>query len=145
MSTVLNSTLDLIGAEAEQMVSEAWRNLVIFFGVTLAVLAVVLVMSRMAVAMLRNLLGGLAHTMEKLRDGVYDVTVPSVERSDEIGAMARATESFRDNLVRMRALEAKQKEIEARAAADMKAADERDVAQRKAAAVFVAERGFALL
>ena len=40
--------------------------------------------SRMAVAMLRNLLGGLAHTMEKLRDGVYDVTVPSIERS-EIG------------------------------------------------------------
>jgi methyl-accepting chemotaxis protein len=133
MSTVLNSTLDLIGAEAEQMVSEAGRNLVIFFGVTLALLAVVLVTSRMAVAMLRNLLGGLARTMEKLRDGVYDVTVPSAERSDEIGAMARATESFRNNMVRMRALEAEQKEIEVRAAADIKAADEREVARRKAA------------
>ena len=65
----------LIGAEAEQMVSAAWRNLLLLIAVTLAALVAVLVACRMTVRMLRNLLGGLADTMEKLRDGLYDVAV----------------------------------------------------------------------
>jgi methyl-accepting chemotaxis protein len=133
MSMVLNSTLDLIGAEGDRMVSEAWRNLVLLIAVTLAALVAVLVTTRMAIRMLRDLLGGLARIMEKLRDGFYDVTVPSLARGDEIGAMARATESFRENLLRMRSLEAEQKETEARVAADKQAADEREALQQKAA------------
>jgi methyl-accepting chemotaxis protein len=133
MSTVLNSTIDLIGAEAEQMVSAAWRNLVLLIAVTFTALVAVLVTSRMTVRMLRELLGSLADTMEKLRDGFYDVTVPNVGRGDEIGAMARATESFRENLLRMRTLEVERKEAEARAAADKKSADEREALQQKAA------------
>jgi len=133
MSTVLNSTLDLVAAEAEQRSGEAWRNLVVLLGVTLAALIAVLLTGRMAVRMLRRLLGDLAGTMEKLRDGDYDVTVPSIARGDEIGAMARATERFRENLVRMRTLEAEQKQAEARAAADELAADARETERRKAA------------
>ena len=133
MSTILNSTIDLIGAESERMVGTAWRNLVLLIAITLAALAAVLVTSRMTVRMLRDLLGGLAGTTEKLRDGLYDVTVPNVGRGDEIGAMARATESFRQNLLRMRSLEAERKEAEARAAADKKAADEREALQQQAA------------
>jgi len=133
MSTVLNSTIDLIGAEAEQMVSAAWRNLLLLIAVTLAALVAVLVACRMTVRMLRNLLGGLADTMEKLRDGLYDVAVPHVGREDEIGAMARATESFRENLLRMRSLETERKDAEARAAAEKKSADQREAAQQKAA------------
>jgi hypothetical protein len=132
MSMVLNSTLDLIGAEGDRMVSEAWRNLVLLIAVTLAALVAVLVTTRMAIRMLRDLLGGLARIMEKLRDGFYDVTVPSLARGDEIGAMARATESFRENLLRMRSLETEQKETEARLAADKQAADEREALQQKA-------------
>jgi methyl-accepting chemotaxis protein len=133
MSTVLNSTLDRVTAEADQLVSEAWRNLVALIAGTLAALAGVLVLSRRAVRMLRSLLGGLSETMEKLRDGFYDLTVPSVGRTDEIGAMARATESFRENLVRMRTLEAEQKSAEERAAAEKRAVEERETAQRRAA------------
>jgi methyl-accepting chemotaxis protein len=133
MSTVLNSTLDQISAEAEQLVSEAWRSLVMLIGLTVLALIAVLLAGRMAIRMLRRLLGDLAGTMETLRDGNYDVTVPSVERSDEIGAMARATERFRENLVRMRTLEADQKEAETRATADKRVADERDAVRQKAA------------
>jgi methyl-accepting chemotaxis protein len=133
MSTILSSTLDLIGAEADQLVNEAWRSLVMLLAATLVGLIAVLLASLMAVRMLRGLLGGLAGTMEKLRDGDYDVTVPSVGRGDEIGAMARATESFRENLVRIRTLEAEQKQAEVRAAADRKAADAGEVARQRAA------------
>jgi methyl-accepting chemotaxis protein len=133
MSTVLSSTIDRIAAEADSTVGDAWREFILFLAVSLAALIAVLVMSRFAIGMLRGLLGGLAGTMEKLRDGTYDVTVPSIGRSDEIGAMARATESFRDNLVHMRTLEAEQKETEARTAADKQAADEREAARQKAA------------
>jgi methyl-accepting chemotaxis protein len=133
MSTILNSTLDLIAAEADQLMSEAWRNLVMLIVVALAALVAVLLASRMALRMLRRLLGDLAGTMEKLRDGDYDVTVPSTARGDEIGAMARATERFRENLVRMRTLEAEQKQAEARAAGDKLAADARETERQKAA------------
>ena len=35
MSTILSSTLDLIGAEADALVSEAWRSLVMLLAATL--------------------------------------------------------------------------------------------------------------
>jgi methyl-accepting chemotaxis protein len=133
MTTILNSTFDLFSAEADQLVGEAWRNLVLLGAITLAGLIAVLLASRMAIGMLRGLLGGLAGIMEKLRDGFYDVTVPSVARGDEIGAMARATESFRHNLVRMRTMEAEQKEAEARAATERSAAEAREAAAQRAA------------
>jgi methyl-accepting chemotaxis protein len=133
MTTILNSTLDLVSTEADQLQIEAWRNLLLLTGLTLLGLIAVLIASRMAIGMLRGLLGGLAGTMEKLRDGVYDVKVPSVTRGDEIGAMARATESFREKLVRGQALEAEQRDAEVRAAADKRAADEREVARQRTA------------
>ena len=133
MTKVLNTTMDVISAETDQMMSRAWNTLVIYFGVALAILAAVLVMSRIVMRLLRGLLGGLARTMEQLRDGRYEVAVPSLERSDEVGAMARATDGFRENLVRMRTLEAEQKEAAARAATETKAAEAREVARLRAA------------
>jgi len=52
--------------------------------------------------------------MDEMRDGRYDVKIPSIDRDDEIGVMARATASFRDNLIRMEAVETEQKKSEAR-------------------------------
>jgi methyl-accepting chemotaxis protein len=70
---------------------------------------------------LRTLLGGLSRTMEEMRDDHYDVTIPSTDRGDEIGVMARATASFRDNLVRMKTMESEQKEKEIRLISERKA------------------------
>jgi methyl-accepting chemotaxis protein len=130
---MIATTTESITGEAERLLSSAWFNIMLYLGLTCAAVVAVLVLSRMVVGILRDLLGRLASTMDRLREGHYDVAVPSTERSDEIGLMARATESFRDSLVKMRAIEAEQKENEARAAAERQATTEREAAQQRAA------------
>jgi methyl-accepting chemotaxis protein len=121
LTKVMTATADLIGAEAEEMMAAAWRHLMLDVTITVLVLVAVLGLSQVVMRMLRKLLSELSHTMEEMRDGHYDVVVAGVERSDEIGVMARAAESFRANLVRVAKLEAEQKENEVRAAAQRKA------------------------
>ena len=43
----------------------------------------------------------LAATMEQIAEGQYDVTVPYTAKGNEVGAMARAVEVFRENGIRM--------------------------------------------
>ena len=69
----------------------------------------------MVLRTLRELLGELAGAMDKMRDGHYDVAIPHVERTDEIGMMARATEGFRENFVRVKQSETERKNAEAAA------------------------------
>ena len=122
LNKVVTLTADLIGAESDRLVSDAWRDCIIYLCVTLAVLAIVLVMGRMVIATLRDLLGGLARTMDALGNRRHDITVPSTDRSDQIGVMARAAESFRNSLVRVEMLEAEQKQTEARTSQERKSA-----------------------
>ncbi len=67
--------------------------------------------------------------MRRLADGDTETPIPDVGRRDEIGAMAETLDTFRDTLLRSRALEAET--ALARSGAE---------AQRKAAAVAVADR-----
>jgi methyl-accepting chemotaxis protein len=122
MNKIVITTADLISAESDQLVSQAWRDCVVYLCLTLAVLAIVLAMSRMVMGTLRDLLGGLARTMEALGNRQHNITVPSIDRTDQIGVMARAAESFRNNLVRVEALEAEQKQAEARATDERRSA-----------------------
>jgi methyl-accepting chemotaxis protein len=122
-----------IEGDAREMTASLRNTAIVYFALTLAMLAIVLLVSRAVLRIVRGLLTGLSHTMDELREGHYDVVVPSTERKDEIGAMARATEGFRDGLVRMRAMEAEQREMEIRTAADRKAAEEREAEAQKAA------------
>ena len=55
-------------------------------------------------------LHAMAETMRALASGKTDVSISGLARHDEIGAMSRAVEVFRDNAIRMHALEAEQKE-----------------------------------
>jgi methyl-accepting chemotaxis protein len=50
----------------------------------------------------------LSGAMSRLAEGDLDVEVKGAERGDEIGAMARALSTFRENAIRVRALEAEQ-------------------------------------
>ncbi|NVO17023.1 MAG: MCP four helix bundle domain-containing protein [Rhodoplanes sp.] len=59
--------------------------------------------------------------MQRLADRDLSVAIEGVGRKDEIGGMANAMQVFKDNLVRVQAMEAEQKEAEARAAAQRKA------------------------
>src|SRR5262249_11560062 len=57
-----------------------------------------------------------------LAGGAKDIVIPFTARGDEVGDAARAAPTFRDNLKRLEALEAEQKEADARAAHERKAA-----------------------
>jgi methyl-accepting chemotaxis protein len=59
--------------------------------------------------------------MKDLAGGRLDVEVPGVGRHDEIGEMAEAVQVFKTNAIDRQRLEAEQKEMEARAAAQRKA------------------------
>jgi methyl-accepting chemotaxis protein len=97
------------------MLSEAWRDMLVYLCITLAVLAVVVLLSRKVLGILRALLGELAGAMDQMRDGHYDVAIPHTGRSDEIGGMARAVDGFRENFVAVSAQENARKNAEAAA------------------------------
>jgi len=63
--------------------------------------------------------------MKALAGGRLDIDVPGVGRSDELGEMAEAVAVFKTNALERQRLEAEQKELEARAAAQRKADTER--------------------
>lgn len=56
--------------------------------------------------------------METLAQGDTSIEIPSTNRTDEIGKMAHAVEIFKENAIARNALEAEQKEAEARAESD---------------------------
>ncbi len=110
---MLVMTADLVNGDSDQMLSEAWRDMLLYLCVTLAVLAVVVMLSRKVVGILRALLGELAGAMDKMRDGHYDVAIPHTSRADEIGVMARAVDGFRENFVAVSKQENARKNAEA--------------------------------
>ena len=112
---MLVMTADMVVADSERMLSEAWRAMLGYLCITLIVLAAVALLSRKVLGILRGLLGELAATMDKMRDGHYDVAIPHVDRADEIGVMARAVEGFRENFVRFAEEDSARKNAEASA------------------------------
>ncbi|EJW09975.1 methyl-accepting chemotaxis sensory transducer [Rhodovulum sp. PH10] len=64
-------------------------------------------------------------TMQKLAAGDLGVEIEGADRHDEIGRMAAALQVFKDNLVRVAALESEQKAAEARTASEREATRER--------------------
>ena len=115
---ILVATVDTLAADGEQMLGDARRATFLYLGIFLAVLIAVILLSRQVLHTLRELLGELAGAVDKMRDGHYDVAIPHTERTDEIGIMARATEGFRDNFMRVKEQETAEKH--ARDAAERK-------------------------
>jgi methyl-accepting chemotaxis protein len=115
MGKVLTTATEAVSAEGDQMLDDAWRDIVLYLGVCLAALIVVVGLSRLVLRTLRELLGELAGAIDRMRDGRYDVAIPHVDRSDEIGVMARAVEGFRENFVRFAESDSARKNAEASA------------------------------
>jgi methyl-accepting chemotaxis protein len=67
-------------------------------------------------------IGDMTGAMTKLAGGELTTDVPSLSNKDEIGAMAKAVQVFKDNAIRVKSLEAEQKAAEARAAEEKRAA-----------------------
>ena len=62
--------------------------------------------------------------MRALADGKLDGEIPGIGRGDEIGAMAATVQIFKDNAVRIRGLEQKEADLQARASAERRSAME---------------------
>jgi methyl-accepting chemotaxis protein len=60
--------------------------------------------------------------MEKLAGGMLDIEIPSLHRADEVGAMARTVQVFRENALRVQAMESAQAGMQLKAERDRKAA-----------------------
>jgi methyl-accepting chemotaxis protein len=76
---------------------------------------------------------GMTTAMGRLASGDNAVEIPSRDSTDEIGAMAKAVEVFKQNAIERIRMEAEQKEAEARAAEAQRAAEAREAAERTAA------------
>src|SRR6185436_1576467 len=62
-------------------------------------------------------LAGMTSAMARLAAGDTSLPVPALDRADEIGAMAKAVQVFKDNMIRSSALEAEQAKDQAARAA----------------------------
>ena len=96
----------------------AVRNAVILMsvvigGAALLILVLGIGMGTLAARPIRVMTGA----MTQLADGDVDVPIPATERHDEIGAMAKALQVFKDNARRARELAAEQESEQARKAA----------------------------
>jgi methyl-accepting chemotaxis protein len=59
--------------------------------------------------------------MARLAGGNLDIEIPSLNRSDEVGAIARAVQVFRENSTRVQRMESEQAELKVRAEQERKA------------------------
>ncbi len=85
----------------------------------------------------RSIIGpvvGMTQAMQRLASGDNATEIPSRDSADEIGAMAKAVEVFKQNAIDRIRLETEQRAAEARAMEDKKASEERTAAEKQAAA-----------
>ncbi len=93
----------------------------------LAILGIALVAGSIASMIGRSIskpLVQLGACMQDLAAGRLDGEIPCIGRGDEIGAMAATVQIFKDNALRIRGLEQKEADVQARADADRRAAME---------------------
>jgi methyl-accepting chemotaxis protein len=81
-------------------------------------------------------LTGLSRTMEVLAQGSVDVEVAGAQRKDEVGAMARSVQVFKDNALALRTAEAAQQRLSAETEAErVRSQETADAAAREQAFV----------
>jgi methyl-accepting chemotaxis protein len=98
----------------------------------LVLLAIILIATRSVTRPLKGITGG----MKELASGNFDVVLPGLGRTDEIGEMAQAVETFK-----IKAQEKARHEPDAKAQADRHAAAQRTAEMRKLADAFEAAVG----
>ena len=93
----------------------------------LAILGIALIAGSIAWMIGRSIskpLVQLGTRMQDLAEGRLDGEIPGIGRGDEIGAMAKTVQIFQENAVRIRGLEQKEAQVQARAEAERRAAME---------------------
>jgi methyl-accepting chemotaxis protein len=114
----VQATFDDLTATSEALHSKTtWRFIAYLLG-TLTAIVVVIFLSRMVLLIVRTLLGDLTTVMQELADRRLSVDVPSRDRIDEIGVMARTVEVFKQNAVAIKNLEDEREQQKERAATE---------------------------
>jgi len=121
-SAAVEITLNELTATRRALQSSARWRLALYVATIVLAVAGVIVMIRKVLQVVRRLLGELTHVMQELAEGRLSVNVPGRERSDEIGAMAKTVEIFKQNAMAMHGMEQERGEQKERAAAEKQAA-----------------------
>ncbi len=108
-----------IAAEAAGTVAGNARTALVLAGAALLLGAVI---SLFVARGITRPVGEMTVAMRKLAEGDLTADVPGKDNKDEIGEMAQTVLVFKDNAVKVKALEVKQREIAERAEIDKKAA-----------------------
>jgi methyl-accepting chemotaxis protein len=118
---LLKQIEDGLVAQLAGLMAEKKADATLSLGFVIGLTLLALVASSIAVAaMARGItapIGALAETMTRLADGKLDAEVDAAGRGDEIGAMARAVQFFKENLIRTAELAARERDATARQAA----------------------------
>src|SRR5262245_51288470 len=111
-----------LSVETDNMRMAAQRHLALYSTMTLVVVALVIALGYLSLRTIRTLLRRLTRAMDALANRKLDTEVPGRDRSDEIGAMARTVEVFKQNAISMQAIEQEQTAQKERTAAEKQAA-----------------------
>ncbi len=108
----VSRTADELTVQSNQTAFNAVATAVLLFAVGVAVAVLVVVVG------IRRPITALNGVMERLAKGDATTVVEGADRGDEVGAMARTVEVFKENMIRARRLEQDAREGEVKAAAD---------------------------
>lgn len=89
---------------------------------SLSILFIIALISVWYARLLTNPIRDMVDTMKKLADGDNKVSVPSLERHDEIGDMAKAVQVFKENAMEMERMEIEAEKNKARMEEDRRSA-----------------------
>jgi methyl-accepting chemotaxis protein len=107
-------------AQEQQTAMNATRNAIILWlviiGVGIAAAGVVL--GLVVANAIAKPVNALSNCMDQLAGGNLQAVVPNTEQKDEVGEMARAVQVFKENAVRVAALQAEQEQAKLRAEAE---------------------------
>jgi methyl-accepting chemotaxis protein len=121
-SRAVQATLDELATTTQATYAQSKSRLMAYAGTTLLVVIAVMAMGRIVLRVVRRLLWELTRVMQELAERRLEVDVPSRQRSDEIGIMARTVEVFKQNALAIRTMEQDRENDKERALAEKKAA-----------------------
>ncbi len=108
------------GAYVDDLRHQAFAAIKRALLVAAAILLVTVAVSSMMARRMSSVLRDMRAAMLKLASGQFDVVLPGLGRSDEVGDMAAAIETFKVKAVERAGIEAEQKEARAREAATVR-------------------------
>jgi methyl-accepting chemotaxis protein len=111
---IKDAAVDVTAAHADETIAAATLKLLgvgalTLFGLMAAAISITVFMRRTI-----RPLSTMTEAMRRLAEGDKTIEVPALDRGDEVGAMARSVQIFKDNAIKVDAMAASQREEQAR-------------------------------